>query len=62
LTRSTFDAVVITDGAGSRRYSAAEFLALPLHVRIQHILGRGADFYLGEERIERADALKSLRR
>jgi hypothetical protein len=43
-------------------YSVEQFLALPLAVRIQHILAREVDFYQGPNKLERTLALKSLRR
>jgi hypothetical protein len=58
-----FDRVVIQDEDGSRRtLTAKQFLALPLDVRIQHILARDIQFFRGEDQVERAAALKSLRR
>ncbi len=58
-----FDRVVIVDAAGERRtYSAEAFLALPLATRIQHILAREVEFFQGYVKLERAEALKSLRR
>lgn len=60
---TVFDRVVIRDETGSRRtLTATQFLALPLDVRIQHILAREIQFFQGEDRIDRAAALKSLRR
>ena len=61
--RTVFDRVVIVGAAGERRtYSAKEFLALPLATRIQHILAREVEFFQGNFKLERAEALKSLRR
>ena len=63
LDRAVFDRVVIfTSGGGRRSYSAEEFLALPLATRIQHILARNIEFYQGYSKLERSEALKSLRR
>jgi hypothetical protein len=60
---TVFDRVVFQDPNGARRtLTAKQFLALPLDVRIQHILARNVQFYHGEEPIDRAAALKSLRR
>jgi hypothetical protein len=60
--RYPFDRVVVLAGGGQKSYSAEEFLALPLATRIQHILAREVEFFQGHVRLERADALKSLRR
>lgn len=61
--RYPFDRVVILAGTGVQRaYSTEEFLALPLATRIQHILAREVEFFQGYVRLERAEALKSLRR
>ena len=61
--RSSFDRVLISTAAGTRQtYSAEEFLALPLATRIAHILAREVRFFQGSLEIERAEALKSLRR
>jgi hypothetical protein len=61
--RYPFDRVVILAGTGAQKaYSTEEFLALPLAQRIQHILAREVEFFQGYTRLERAEALKSLRR
>jgi len=61
--RGAFDRVVISPAAGGlQSYSAEEFLALPLATRIQFILARQVRFFQGSLELERADALKSLRR
>lgn len=63
MTTEVFDRVVIRDDSGSRRtLTARQFLDLPLDVRIQHILAREIQFYQGDDRVDRAVALKSLRR
>jgi hypothetical protein len=63
LDQATFDRVVILSATGERRsYSAEAFLALPLATRIQHILARDVEFFQGYTKLERAEALKSLRR
>ena len=63
VERSAFDRVVISGAVGGRQtYSAEEFLALPLATRIAHILAREVRFFQGSLELERADALKSLRR
>jgi hypothetical protein len=61
--RSAFDRVVISSATSGRQtYSAEEFLALPLATRIAHILAREVRFFQGPLELERAEALKSLRR
>jgi len=63
VEQATFDRVVVIDVQGQRRsYSAEEFLALPLATRIQHILARDVEFFRGMIKLERTEALKSLRR
>ena len=63
VERAVFDRVVIVDASRERRsYSAEEFLALPLAIRIQHILARDVEFFQGYTKLERSEALKSLRR
>jgi hypothetical protein len=63
VARAVFDRVVIVDASGERRtFSAEEFLALPLATRIEHILARDVEFFQGYTRLERSEALKSLRR
>jgi hypothetical protein len=58
-----FDRVTVRDDAGAwRTLTAEQFLALPLNLRIQHILARDIQFFRGDERVDRAKALKSLRR
>jgi len=58
----TFDRVVIVGTDGERRsYTAKEFLALPLHTRIRHVLARELEFYRGETLVDQSTALKSLR-
>lgn len=57
-----FDRVVIRHGTGWREtYSIEEFLALPLDARIKYILSRDIEFFQGDMRVDRADALRSLR-
>ena len=63
MEQAAFDRVVVINAEGQRRsYSAQEFLALPLATRIQHILARDVEFFRGMLRLERTEALKSLRR
>lgn len=42
-------------------YTAVEFLALPMHDRIRCLLQHGVEFYLGNARVDRKEALASLR-
>lgn len=61
--RAAFDRVVLISATGERQsLSAEEFLTLPLATRIQHILARNVEFFQGYTKLERAEALKSLRR
>jgi hypothetical protein len=63
IASQIFDRVVIREDTGApRTLSAKQFLALPLHVRIQHILARDVQFFRGQDEVDRASALKSLRR
>ena len=63
MEQATFDRVVVINDQGQRRsYSAEEFLAMPLATRIQHILARDVEFFRGMIKLERTEALKSLRR
>jgi len=63
ITSNLFDRVVIREDFGPpRTLTAKQFLALPLHVRIQHILARDVQFFHGQAEVDRSAALKSLRR
>jgi len=63
LIPDAFDRVVFPNESGARQsFSKKQFLALPLHLRIQHILARDIEFFRGDAHVDRADALKSLRR
>ena len=42
-------------------YSAEEFLRLPMLDRVRCLLQHGVEFYLGNARIDRKEALASLR-
>lgn len=56
-----FDRVVVALADGRRRsYSAQEFISLPLHERIQHVLKRSIEFYKSDARVDRNGALRSL--
>lgn len=56
-----FDRVVIFDAGRREIYSAEQFLGLPLDRRIKHILSRDIEFFDGDAKVDRADALRSLR-
>jgi hypothetical protein len=56
-----FDRVSIRGQTGSRSMSSAEFLALPLHERVQHILARDVDFFDGQRPVDLKSALAWLR-
>ena len=57
-----FDRVVIGGPHGLRsEYTVAEFFALPLHERIEHVLKRDIAFFRGNVEIDLASALRSLR-
>ena len=53
---------VVTQRNGTRVvYSFDEFLGLPLHERIQHVLQRDLSFFLRGVEIDRRRALDALR-
>lgn len=57
-----FDRIVIVGPHSLRsEYTVQEFLALPLHERIEHVLKRDVKFFRGNVEIDRASALRSLR-
>jgi hypothetical protein len=56
-----FDRIVVRSADGERSYSLPEFLELPLHVRIGHILARELAFFRGGASIELGEALRLLR-
>jgi hypothetical protein len=57
-----FDSVVLTDGGARRRISPAEFLALPLPVRILALLDDSLEFLQDGKPVDRQQALDALRR
>jgi hypothetical protein len=62
VKKTVFDRVILAREDGERFvYTPEEFMAMPLHERIRHILGREVEFYLGEEPIDRGIALRALR-
>jgi hypothetical protein len=56
-----FDRVVIVDRGARKELTVTAFLALPLAVRVGHLLGSGLEFFQGAERVDRAKALNLLR-
>ena len=56
-----FDNVTIRGERGTRSLSTDEFLRLPIHERIQHILSRNVDFFDGPKLVELRAALAWLR-
>ena len=56
-----FDSVSIVAGEGRRVLSVSDFLDLPIHERVRHILGRTVEFHSGGSAVQRAEALRSLR-
>jgi hypothetical protein len=57
-----FDRVLLTTGKGREELTVETFLALPLTVRVKHILSRSVEFYRGKEAVDQKLALASLRR
>ncbi|HEY6077481.1 MAG TPA: hypothetical protein VIW29_01680 [Polyangiaceae bacterium] len=56
-----FNRVGIREQDRTRMLSCEEFLALPLHERVQHILSRSVDFFDGQQPVELKAALAWLR-
>jgi hypothetical protein len=57
-----FDRVVVVEPTGGRReMSAREFLDLPLHTRVRHVLDRSIEFFAGAVVVARREALAGLR-
>lgn len=61
MTTLRFDRIVIARGTTRRVLSLDEFMDLPLHTRISHILGREVEFYSGGQLVDRTVALRVLR-
>lgn len=57
-----FDAVIVADGATSRRLSPEEFFALPLAERIQHVVQQRASFYSCGQPVDPKAALAQIRK
>jgi hypothetical protein len=57
-----FDRVAIAEDEGRREYTAADFLALPIHRRITWLLESRISFFLRSRPVDKRDALLALRR
>ncbi len=57
-----FDRVLLDEDGRQRWLRPAEYFALPLPVRIQHLLKRTVSFYRGSSEVDRNVALDALRR
>jgi hypothetical protein len=56
-----FDRVVVIEAGTPHELSLQQFLALPLHTRIRHILERDVRFFAGEQPVDRQEALRRLK-
>ena len=56
-----FNRVSIRGQDGTRWMSSEQFLALPLHERVQYILARNVDFFDGQRPVDLKAALAWLR-
>jgi hypothetical protein len=61
MSEQPFDSVSIRGERGTYSISAGQFLALPIHERVQHILSRRVDFFCGTAPVELRAALAWLR-
>jgi hypothetical protein len=57
-----FDVVVVEGASGRQNLSAEEFFALPLAVRIQHVVQQRAMFYASGQLVDAKAALARIRR
>jgi hypothetical protein len=57
-----FDRVVITEDKGRLEYTAARFIALPIHLRIGWLLQSRIAFFMQAEPVDKREALLALRR
>lgn len=55
-----FERVIITEGEVKKTLTYAQFMALPLHQRVQHLMDRAIAFYTGAMEIDRRVVLRSL--
>jgi hypothetical protein len=61
VSKLAFDRVMHTEAGTQICWSAGQFLALPLEVRVHAVLSGSLLFYLGGVAVERRVALASLR-
>lgn len=57
-----FDRVVIDAQGVTRSYTFEQFLQLPLHLRVQHLMNREILFFNGDRPVERRMVLRALMR
>jgi hypothetical protein len=62
MNRLAFDRVFVETTQGREQLTVERFLALPLPVRVRHILSRSIQFFDGPVPVEQKLALASLRR
>ena len=63
MERLPFDHIVLAERDGAERhFTVEEFMELPIHERIEHILERRVRFFNGVTSIDPSVALRSLRR
>jgi hypothetical protein len=55
-----FDRVVVLDQQGETPMAVDGFLALPIHRRVQYVLGGRIQFFFGLTMIDRQTALRAL--
>jgi hypothetical protein len=55
-----FDRVVVTDQQGPTPLAVDGFLALPIHRRVQYVLGGRIEFFSGLTMIDKQVALRAL--
>ena len=55
-----FERVIITEGDVKKTLTYEQFMALPLHQRVQHLMDRAIAFYTGVTEIDRRVVLRSL--
>jgi hypothetical protein len=55
-----FDRVVVIDPLGETPMTVDRFLALPIHRRVQYVLGGRIQFFSGLTMIDRQTALRAL--
>ena len=60
MTLLPFDRVVVASGEARSDFSVEQFLALPNYQRAFLLLSDDLAFFLGEEQVDRAAALKAI--